>query len=1289
MQLQTYIILKESIETQLKSIFSDDVDSPTINEVKDSVGNHGIQIAPFEPEDLWKFCLNAIEIDLANYIPLDILDLINALQITSEEEAEKNILSGSSDSETSNGLRLIQLPDSGYILDFAVQYENQISTDILNIEKFYVAFNITPNSVSIVLCSGKFSFDSTPLELYFKLQFPSLLLSAELSFNHPLSSGNGDRNQEIGEKYLSSLKKSEDEALIVESVRFRGALRLNNYSFHIGVSNILNIHDKLIVKTFGADVNYIGMSDNSDYSILAYTDLEIGFEEHPLVISLSAKMEKEGDTTRWKFSGSQVHPITVDQILQDFANLFKEGGTPADNPYHLPEFIANTKLNYLGMAFEVVSGSTSEQDYTFSFGLGLPVGEREAKIEMYAHYQKTNSAYKLELTGAIFLDGFQLAVGFAKKEDEQKSDTLILGNLQTPLKLDSQYFIRALSPKFADIVPIDVQLEIPDLLISMHQEKEGNVEADKEYLFRLSFNLLFDMSGFPLIGSMLKQIKFKDGLVLAANKDWSQESFTGLNSLITNIKPNPPELLNPPKQSNATVGISQGVSLSGTFYITDEIGFPLFLNFQKEETPSDTQNTETGNNPNVGGGAEPPVQTTSDSESKSSSESKPDPRSQSKVNKVFSAVKLKKISLIFQNGRLGLKLTGGLSLAVFEFELMGLQITVPQSVLNDPSDITDIAFDLDGFGAKIQKGPLSIIGAFLRKHYEDETGGYDEYNGIIQVGLKKLNLVGMGSYAKYDGHPSLFLFVALGYPIPVHPALLIEGLALGFGIHRDAVIPKLDEVLTYPLIQMSVTPPPPMDIETMVQSMHKYFPPTTDQYFIVAGIKFKAFALVDTTAMLIVKFGRATEIDVIGVSSAIFPTAFIELVWTGRFIPDEGYLLIKGELTDRSYLYIPEVHLTGGFAVAAWMKGVHEGDFVVSVGGYHSQFKVPAHYPNHISRLGISFKLDPITVKGGVYFAITPKFLMFGGFLEASLKESILSAYIKIQMDALISFEPFHYDVTMNVDAGVKVDIPMLFFTLHINAHFHFDMHIWGPDFSGTASIDVGPKTFDVGFGADSEVNAIPISWDRFKEKFLKNGKSAVTVSVTKGLLQKRKDGTKETYVVDPKFVEIEVKSLIPITENSKSDSLGIAPMDIRNETEENSFSAKLKIGNIDKFTSTDVSDRLPKGIWGIQGLQKSNISNENEMLITTRTGTLLTPPPDKETGESHEIEKDKLTYNTDEFELIDSISVAKMTGKAKVDNFIKPAKSFSWFTGLAQEDLSLIEEKHLLHHHLMECEFA
>lgn len=1209
----------------------------------------GIQFAPCAVGDFAALFTGLTGEPIEDYLPAEYTQVAQGLQITSLQAIQED--------DPQRGLRLT-MPDSGlYQLEFAVVWATPWTiADVIEIRDSFVAFTITFSqesglAISAVIGSGKIKFFDYQLDLEVSVHVPSFLIEARLKTDQDTA---GAAPAGMAENYLGSLQKAGADAIFIEDIRFAAAPFLQSYLLHLSVDNVLDLHDKFRVDRFQAEISYRGGAA-ADYAILAYTDLEIGFARHPLIISLSAALVKEGSARRWGFSGSTAHPVTLSEIMEDLASLFGAG-----NPYHLPDFIANITLTHLGLAFDVVSGAAGEQDYTFTLGLELPLADGAVQLEIYAHYRKTGRAYELELTGALSLDGFQLAVAFAKSADGQgKSDTLILGSLQTPLKLDSSDLIRAIAPNLADDVPVSVDIELLGLLLAMHSGSEQGAQAQREYLFRLSFNINVGLDGLPLIGHMLTDVHFKDGQLLAASRDWQNEQIGQVNNLLGLINP-PPAAIAAPQQANATVGVGKGITLSGTFQIAEGVGFPIFLQFggdkqQKQlRAPAEDLTPDTAQAAAAAPAASPKGQS--------------DERSQSKIDKVIGAVHIKKVGLIFENGRIGLKITGGLALAAFEFELMGMQVTVPQSVLNDPARLSEIAFALDGFGVEIHKGTLAIMGAFLRMHRgeRDADGAliaYDEFSGIIQVAFPPLNLTGMGAYAMYQGRPSIFLFVALGYPIPLHPSLLLEGMMLGFGIHRDFIAPLPQDILTYPLVAVAVTPPPPIDIQQMAEAMHRYFPPAADLYFVVAGVKFKAFGLVDSLVMVAIKFGRALEINLIGVSSILFPSAFIELVWTARFVPESGYLFIGGQLTERSYLLVPEVQISGGFAVAAWLAGEHKGDFVVSVGGYHPNFHVPDHYPNQIPRLGISFHLGPADIKGGMYFAVTPQCVMMGGSLEISVKKDSLSAFIKLSLDAIIFFHPFHYDVLISADAGVKVDLPLALTTLHLDMHLHIDLHVWGPEFSGTASLDVGPKTFDVAIGAAAETKALPISYETFKEKFLP---TVCTVAVTQGLLRKAEENGVEIYVVAADTVVIEARTTVPITDGADA-RLGITPMGVKGT----GFKAVGALRGADKFKSADIAEAVPAGIWGGDGLQAPDLTNPSSGLVRdVHTGYRLTPAAERITSASHAIEKDKLAYNTDLLTLQDREVSFQMVGHGAAIAAETPAETYFQYTGLNVSDI-------------------
>lgn len=1018
--------------------------------------------------------------------------------------------------------------------------------------------------------------------------------------------------------------------------------------------------------------------------IIAIEEAAVGGRD--LEIQLEAIYDGSGT---WRFSGStgQDQKIPVGVVID---KLVKKLGTGDQT---LPKPIQSLTMEDLRVSFDTLG------NFEFTISTSIEIEKRELSLDILLRKttQQAGTTSGWELVGSLYLDiGIELNVGFSNK----KSDKYIVGALSIPQKIWTKSLIKRLAPDIADVIPLNVGIEMKGLLIAVHfptTTKSGQSSSPgKAFLFRVLFNLDVNLKGFPLIGTMLKDIKFINGQLLAANNDWKDEQIGEVNGLLEEFKPKQPRPLTILESSTTKPTVNKGISLGGTFQITEDLKFPLFLNFGSssnvsEESRNGQPQAVKGDKEESRNGQPQAVKGDKEESGSKPTPSTPDTRSQSKVNQVLGAVSIKKVSLIFEGGKLGLKLTGGLALAAFQFDLLGLQVTVPQAVLSDPSKIKEIEFGLDGFTANIQKGTLLIAGAFLRKHYPAKTEhgrtipAYDEFNGAVTVSYPPFSLAGLGSYAKYDGQPSLFMFVALGVPISITPAFIIQGMSLGFGIHRDFIPPKLDAILDFPLIQMSITPPPPLDLVELVDSLHDYFPAKTDQFFIVAGLKFRAFGLVDSLIMLAVKFGHDLELHVLGVSSVFLGGVFIELGWKAHFLPEKGEFFVGGQLTDRSFILVPSAQLTGGFAVQIWAKGQHEGDFVVSVGGYHPQYKVPAHYPQHIKRLGVSFEMGSVlTIKGGLYFAVTPEAIMMGGRLEAALYWSPVEGHLSISLDALIYYQPFRYDVMIAVDAEIKAEIDVKLTTVSIHKHLHLDVHVWGPDFSGKAYLDVGPKTFTVSFGSATDQKILPVAYADFKKKFLPNVLSA---SVTRGVLGKGKEGDQEIFIVNAKELEIAVNSVIPLTkqeglveEKNKLIDIyqpGVTPMGLQGGGYSANFTGLTptgdnKPGEHDQFQYIPVSTKVAAAIWGDKGLKQVG----EKLKANALTAYTIKPKKAQEAEETHEIDKQELAWNTDVFDLRERARDLQYTisedATSDSDTLISNAldeKLMQAFTGLTTTD--------------------
>jgi hypothetical protein len=329
--------------------------------------------------------------------------------------------------------------------------------------------------------------------------------------------------------------------------------------------------------------------------------------------------------------------------------------------------------------------------------------------------------------------------------------------------------------------------------------------------------------------------------------------------------------------------------------------------------------------------------------------------------------------------------------------------------------------------------------------------------------------------------------------------------------------------------------------------------------------------------------------------------AEVQLALKAVFLPEEGFLGVQAQLTSASYLLARECHLTGGFAFFAWFKdqenpAIPAGEFVLSIGGYHPKFPVPAYYPS-VPRAGFNWKVsEELTIRGGAYFALTPHVIMAGAQLEATWESGALRAWFKAGADFIVYWKPYHYDAEMYVDFGISYTF-QLFGTHHITADASADLHIWGPEFSGQARVHLWIVSFTVHFGANSAPSAQPIDWLTFKNSFLPRKQAnptlldAYSLSLKSGLVEMVRDASpgQSLWLINPKEMAIAFDSAIPLTSQPAGmapvtlPEIGIAPMDTTQFTSTVSVSITKDGEDLsgEFVLSHPIRKNMPAGLWG------------------------------------------------------------------------------------------------------------
>ena len=739
----------------------------------------------------------------------------------------------------------------------------------------------------------------------------------------------------------------------------------------------------------------------------------------------------------WNIHGQNIpdDPIAIGELVRNIGDQFGTGNS-------LPAFLTNLEIKQLQVSF-----NTATKDFYFLCETKFPIGQMELDAIITIEITHNNGEYTRKFSGIIQVGDLEFDLIF---QQEQAADSIFLAAFENKAGKDET--IRPLVELITNDSAIlnasnGISFNLKDALLVIDKGTQTKI------LFGLDTGGGLDISKLPLIGKMFPtnatlRMTFQP---LLTNKNFEKTELDNVRSLV------PTGGFQLPPEAKDRLGFNMQL-LIGTEVI--DLGFPISVDSVKNQpAAADMPATNTASTEGVT--ASPPADS--------------DNIKWFVIQKQLGPVHFGRIGIQFQNSKLYFLLDASLAIAGLTISLDGLYVS---SALN-PIHPT---FGLHGIGIDYKKGPLEIGGAFLRQTLTAPAdNAYDTYDGAAVIRTEKFALAALGSYAFYQGHPSLFIYTYLDVPLGGPAFFFVTGLAAGFGYNRRVVVPGIDGVKSFPLVAMATSPSGPPDstngLGGVINQLHSVIPPAVGEYFLAVGIRFTSFEIIDSFVLLTVSFGREFEVDVLGLSTLVIPKsggeplAEVQMALQAVYNPDKGFLKVRAGLTPASFILSRDCHLTGGFAFFTWFKnggGASAGDFVLTLGGYHPKFQVPTHYPK-VAPLAFNWQVNSeVVVKGDFYFALVPSAVMAGGHLSATWHSGNLKAWFNMGADFIISWKPYFYDVSMHLDMGVSYTY-YFFGTHHISVDVGADLHIWGPEFSGKAHIHLWIVTFDVTFGAGGQ----------------------------------------------------------------------------------------------------------------------------------------------------------------------------------------------------------------------------
>lgn len=1192
---------------------------------------------------------------LSGLFPKDVLDILESITVAVP------VFNSGSDGSPRNIKCIIKCENSGSGWS--------VIPDVFVIDQISLTIEIVEQSISAVL-NGNLELEGIPLMV--EADFPSMFVKAEMIDENP------DAANKLLKKFNAAPSANKDLKgltltqlfLLADPANRKAVIRLGLGGIELG-PGVLALQGAL---------NYTGKPSSQ---ITGYFWGEYDIQPkgcQPYALTLMAEFDGPGQG--WKLEGGAgTDPSDTSKPVAGIADIIEVFDK---NIKDVPSFLHDLKVINLDIAYETETKNCSfscDVEVDDLFGKDSSA-EMIVSIEMKRNNPgETPAQYEKTFTGQLIFkleNGMQMEfdILFDTNQSATGTDTVFIAAYKN--LAGGRISIGALTSQIDPGLNIPLTINLKDAFFVYDKKSTATTS---NILFGLDIGTGINLSNLPLIGELLH-----DGQALkigvqpliasggtAGQAIFSKDELDRVESLI------PGGGINLPKSDiKATVSLGINLQAGG---VNKQLTLPIVLNKAKAKPIPQGQNPpkdqppigdaleegQSAQNPPAEGGANAPVEAPSANGD----------ITWINLQKAFGPVQFNRAGFAFKDSKIHGYLDAALGIGGLTLSLDGLGVSTPINKF-DPS------FSLMGIGLDFKEGAIEIGGSFLRtKVTEGEGAPYDEYDGIATIKAEILDISAIGSYARVNGHNSLFIYAILNYPIGGPQFFFVTGLAAGFGYNRAIRMPDITQVATFPLVNEAVNGAgsgPPGDsagrrnyLQTEITKLRTSIYPKIGEYFLAAGIKFTSYEMIDSFVMVAVQFGKHFEIDLLGLSTMAVPTpeaaqtvtpiAEIQMALKAVFDPSAGVLGVEAQLTNNSFLFSRACHLTGGFAFYVWFGGPHEGDFVITIGGYHPLFNVPAYYPV-VPRLGFNWVISSIlSLKGEAYFALTAHALMAGGKLEALFHTGPVKAWFIIGADFIISWKPYFYDAHIYLDMGVSVTF-WLFGKHTITVHIGADLHVWGPDFSGIAKVHLWIITFTVKFG-DAAPKPRPIDWATFKSSFLPKPEKILKALAAGGVLKQKDNRT----LMNPKELLLTINSmvpimtyelhqqkgpasttkdkiyfadpthqhLLPISEKSlaineqNTSTFGIAPMAVDKVSSSNleiiiTRDQSTVPENYD-FAFKPILKRVPKAMWGDKLTPETN---QPQFIENALCGFEIRPASPDIPGETHPVLKQELQYEID-----------------------------------------------------------
>ena len=328
-----------------------------------------------------------------------------------------------------------------------------------------------------------------------------------------------------------------------------------------------------------------------------------------------------------------------------------------------------------------------------------------------------------------------------------------------------------------------------------------------------------------------------------------------------------------------------------------------------------------------------------------------------------------------------------------------------------------------GVGLSVNGGPISGSGALRRI----DTG----YEGGLALRFETFSLSAFAILeTKLPSGQRGYSFLASifgEFDAQLGMGFRLTGVGGLIGLHRTASTEVLRKVLREGNLDGLLFPANPIqDSAQILNTMASVFPAREGQHVLgpCARINWGTPTLIQAKVGIILEVGDSTRVLILGQIGAILPNSkaailCLNIDFVGLIDFDTRKIALDATLANSTLLDWP---LTGDMALrTGWGE---DADFLLSVGGFHPQFAIPANFPS-LQRFGISFGNDKVQASLAGYFAITSNTAQMGARIDVYAQGPHIDwvgqfdARGQAYFDALCVFNPFAFDAALGLSLAL------------------------------------------------------------------------------------------------------------------------------------------------------------------------------------------------------------------------------------------------------------------------------